>query len=209
MIISGTVVVRIRQSMKDNEVFIDGCAQGGSDLLRIPNGTSSLFRRGTTNKRVTILAMAAEDCPGEQVDNFLDVSPATAKMFRLTNRFQYFLRFNDVTNVLTIILRRTRTTASFGIEGETVTRNDVFGVAGGTHDALNLPIDNTVLTVIRAGRTKKLKLRSFAEGENEFGSGFATSASTAAFFGFITGQRYVLRFNQVTNVLEIRSIGGK
>ncbi|RAP77497.1 hypothetical protein DL346_03180 [Paenibacillus montanisoli] len=92
----------------------------------------------------------------------------------------------------------------------TVTRNDVFAVTGGTHDALNLPSqDNSILTAIRAGRVKKLKLRSFASGENEFGSGFATSASTAAFFGLITGNRYVLRFNQITRVLEIRSVGGK
>ncbi|UVI27732.1 hypothetical protein [Paenibacillus spongiae] len=209
MIIKGTVIVRISRSRKDNEIFLNGCAQGGSALLQISNGTSAVFRRGATQKRVTILAVPGEDCPGEQVNNFLEVSPATARMFRLTNGFLYALEFNQKTNVLTISLRRTQTTAPFGIEEVNVQRNDVFLVTGGTHDALNLPGDNTVLTVIRAGKVRKLKSQTFAEGEAEFGDGFETSAQTAAFFGFITGNRYVLRFNQVTLVLEIHSVGGK
>ncbi|MBO7743137.1 hypothetical protein I8J29_02940 [Paenibacillus sp. MWE-103] len=205
MIIKGTVLVFINTSRSDKELFLNGCAQGGSRLLAIDNGTSALFRRRNIQKRVTILTV--EDCPGEQDNNFLEVSPATAEMFQLRNEFLYFLEFNDITNVLAISLRRTRTTATFGIEEVNELRNDTLLVTFDTFVQLNLPANNTILTVTRAGKIKKLRLQ-VVSSEIE-GAGFETSPQTATFLGFITGNRYILRFNQVTNVLEIRSVGAK
>lgn len=121
----------------------------------------------------------------------------------------YTLEFDPNTNVLTISLRRTQTTAPFSIEQVDVNRDNVFLAAGLISNALNLPADNTVLTVRRAGLEKKMKARLFTEGEAEFSDGFETSRRTAAFFGFTSGRRFVLNFNQITRVLEIRSVGGK
>ncbi|QOT12277.1 hypothetical protein JNUCC32_09785 [Paenibacillus sp. JNUCC32] len=209
-LVRGTVIVRINRSVPNNVVFVDGCAQGGSSLLQIPNGISAIFQRRLVRKRVTINAEAGQNCPGEQFNNFLDVSPATARMFGLVNRrFLYTLEFDPNTNVLTISLRRTQTIAPFGIEQVDVNRDNVFLAAGLTSNALNLPPDNTVITVRRAGKEKKMKVRLFAEGEAGFSDGFETSRRTAAFFGFTSGRRFVLSFNQITRVLEIRSVGGK
>lgn len=86
LLVRGTVIVRINRAVPDNVVFVDGCAQGGSSLLQIPNGITAIFQRRTVRKRVTINAEAGQNCPGEQFNNFLDVSPATARMFGLVNR---------------------------------------------------------------------------------------------------------------------------
>ena len=115
----------------------------------------AIFKRGDTKKRVTILAMSGEDCPGEQSNNFLDVSPATANKFRLINRLLYFLEFNTMTKVITISLRKTEETAPFEINGVNVKRNGVFLVTGETSTSLNLQKANPEITVKRAGKEKK------------------------------------------------------
>ena len=54
-----------------------------------------------------------------------------------------------------------------------------------------------------------MMLQIVTEGEESFAPGFETSPKTAAFFGLITGERYILRYNQITRVLEVFSVGGK